>query len=362
MKNVLFVLNNLNGGGAERVIVNIANGFVKNGIEVHLLLGKNEGPYSTLLHPKITLHELNTTSLLGYVIKLFPFLKGKKYSHIFTASDYTAAALNIVQLFSKRKFKIICTIHYDIEKQIATYPIKSQILTKLIYKFLLVKADWIIGVSDALVCTIKNFIKNDKIKVIRIYNPVFDDTIFELAKDSTNQEVKHKYTIISIGRLDKGKNQQLLIEAVNILIKKGFDILVYLIGEGSERSNLENLIHQYQLEEHVILLGYQNNPFKYLNQADLLVSSSNYEGFGNTIVEALALGINVLSTNCSGGPMEILNHGEYGWICDVDDSVDMSMKMEVALKNPKSKAILMQRATLYHADCIIQQYLNLIKA
>ncbi len=363
-KKVVFILNHLNGGGAERVFVNIANGYVAAGHEVTILLGKEEGVYFDILDKRINIVELGAITLFDYCRLLPRFLKKHSFSHVITASDYITCAAVVAKRLYKINTIVIATLHYDLPSQLKVLPTLNCIWLRLINKRIISKADKIIAVSNGVAKSFMSILSNPPKNIHVIYNPVYDDSIYELAKeeiiDLTNR-INHQHQLVCIGRLDKGKNQKLLIEAVNILSKKGYRLLVYLIGEGIERDNLQRLINKFELQESIKLIGYQNNPFQYLSKSNLLVSVSNYEGFGNTLVEALALGINVVSTDCPSGPNEILEGGKFGFLCPVDDAALLSDAIEYALKNPIDSEILKQRAQAFSIPVIIKEYLDLIQ-
>ena len=364
MKRVLFILNNLNGGGAERVIANIANGYVVAGHEATILLGKEEGIYFDMLDKRVKIVELGAITLLDYCRYLPKFLKKNSFSHVITASDYISCAAIFAKFVHKIKVTVIATLHYDLPSQLKVLPKLNCIWLKLINKMIIVNADKIIAVSTGVASGFISILGRTPKHLAVIYNPVFDDNIYELAKEEVidfSNRIKCQHQLVCIGRLDIGKNQKLLVEAVNILSQKGYQLLVYLIGEGSQRNNLQALVNKYDLQKSIRLIGFQNNPFKYLSKSDLLVSSSNYEGLPTTLVEALALGINVVSTDCPSGPNEILEHGKYGFLCPVEDPLLLSDAIERALKTPIDSAILKQRAQAFSIPASIQKYLDVIQ-
>ena len=113
------------------------------------------------------------------------------------------------------------------------------------------------------------------------------------------------------------------------------------------------------LEQSIELAGFQLNPVSWVARSDLFVLSSDYEGFGNVLVEALATGITIVSTKCNFGPPEIINYGEYGYLAEVGDETDLTNKILYALDNPLPKEKQISRAKEFHVDLIMQQYTNL---
>ena len=121
-KTVLFILQNLEGGGAEKVFVHIANGFASNGIDVEILLGENTGDYFNFLDSRIKISILNARTFVDYNYKLSSFFRRKCYTFVFTASDYISAASVIAKFIIGADFEIIVTLHYYLPYQLSILP------------------------------------------------------------------------------------------------------------------------------------------------------------------------------------------------------------------------------------------------
>ena len=134
-----------------------------------------------------------------------------------------------------------------------------------------------------------------------------------------------------------------------------------IIGEGEEKRNLKKQVKMLNLENQVIFAGYQKEINPFYQSSDLFVLSSNYEGFGNVLLEALINGINIVSTDCNSGPAEILSNGKYGKLVPVDDVNSLSSEIIKALTgNSINKEILQSRAQDFHPSNIAKQYLALL--
>ena len=129
-----------------------------------------------------------------------------------------------------------------------------------------------------------------------------------------------------------------------------------ILGDGEERVMLEKAIKSYNLEHSIFLPGWVDDPMPYLCLSDLLILSSDYEGFGLVIVEALSVGVNVVSTNCKTGPSEILKDGEFGFLCKVGNALSLANSVNIALENSLPKEQLISRASDFLPDKIIHQY------
>ena len=132
------------------------------------------------------------------------------------------------------------------------------------------------------------------------------------------------------------------------------------MGEGEKRIYLEDLLESLGLKDSVWLPGFVKNPYTYMVKSNLFVLSSKYEGFPNVLIEALACGLPIVSTDCPSGPREILDNGKYGKLVPVGDVDSLAKAMEETLNNPVSCKDLQERSRCFSIDRIFKQYLNLI--
>ena len=361
-KKVLIILNDLSGGGAERIFVNIANEFVAHGIQTDFLLGKKKGVYFDILRPDIKVIELNATSLYQYVRKLRVFLKKNDYTHIFTASDYVSVALVMAKRKLKFTAKVIATLHYNLPYQLSILPFATRTWMRYLNRSWISKADAIVAVSKGVADGYSGVAKAAAKKVQVIYNPVFDDSIFDRGKEPVTDTFfdRGKTTLITVGRMETQKNHKLMVDAFALLAAKRTDLQLLLIGRGSLEQSVREQIKQHNLEERFILTGFRQNPFAYIAKSDLFVLSSSYEGLPTVIIESLALGVNVVSTDCPSGPDEILSGGEFGWLTPPDNAEAFAVAIEQALAAKKPADKLLKRAMLFHKKNIIPQYLDLL--
>lgn len=152
-----------------------------------------------------------------------------------------------------------------------------------------------------------------------IYNPIDTEDILQKAIQPIDNDIPSSFNIVSVGRLVLQKGYDRLIPIVGKLKREGKDVRLFLLGEGAERKHLESIIEKEGLQEAVHLLGFQRNPYALLSKMDLFVCSSRAEGYSLVIAEAMTLGLPVVSTDCAG-PNELLDHGKYGLLVDNNDA------------------------------------------
>lgn len=359
-KKILLVIQDLDYGGAEKVFISLANGFAKEGHTVCILLGKRTGVYFDLVDAAVVIEDIDAITLLDYCRKLPGFLKNREFSHVFTAFDYISVAMYLIKKWKRYNFRFIATLHYDLPCQLSIIPKVNKVWLSWINKTFIAKADKLISVSKGVGRGFEKVIGKHMENLQTIYNPVFSDAIFRYGAEPLDEPLKGKKNIIFLGRLAEQKAPLFLLQAFSLVQKKLPDVHLYIVGDGPLRSEMEEYLAQNKLTGVVHLVGFDPNPYKFLSKGNLLVLSSVYEGLGNVIIEALALGINVVSTDCPSGPSEILDNGKYGWLSPVNNADELSYNIIEALDNPMDSKILQTRADLFKESKIVKEYLTLL--
>ena len=377
MKNLSIFLYSLGSGGAERVASILINKLYKK-YNITLVLMNDTIFYKVPEKVEIIYIEKSKINESGIkkLLKL-PFL-GLKYKKILKEKEIDISLSlmtrpNYINIFAKIFGSGIRTILSERSMFSLYYSgnsLQSLINKKLVklYNF----ADLVIPNSkENSLDLIKNFKINTKIKTI--YNLIDIKSIKEKSQEEIDIK-KRKFTFVTIGRLDEGKNHKLLIEALKL---SRLDAELWIIGEGELKNNLKLIIDNLKLNDKVKLLGRQKNPYKFLSRADCFVFSSNHEGFPNVLLEALSCNLPIISTDCSAGPREILapksdfrkksndiDVVEYGILTKVNDAKVMKKAMQIIysdkdLRNDyKKKAII--RAKDFDIYTILKEWERII--
>lgn len=178
------------------------------------------------------------------------------------------------------------------------------------------KLDAIVFVSEGVTEDFLLEVNQLRTKTRIIYNPITDDSINYVFRSISINDI----SIVSAGRIETEKCHEDIIDAVYILTEKGYKVQLTILGEGSQQACLEKRASELGISENVIFMGYVPNVQEVMRNSDIFVLSSIYESFGNVIVEAMNIGLPIISTDCPVGPAEILNHGEYGMLVPIHDS------------------------------------------
>lgn len=367
MQKICFFVSSFQNGGVEKVTIQLCNELASKGFEVDLVIGKkNQSNMLDRLDAKVKLVSLGTSNKIFSILMMALYFI-RKAPDIVVADRYHSF---VYAAYAKRliagKSEIVMTIHSQMslsfgaeskrtKKQEKKYS-EFMALTKYCARVIAVSK----GTAEDFLAIFPGFAN----KISVIYNPVAVNEIQSLAKewqDNLSLLSGKKHVIISVGRLEVEKGYATLLRAFSE-IENCDDSLLVICGEGRERKNLEKLAQQLGIQDNVYLPGFVANPYSYLLHADLFVLSSNSEAFGVVLVEALAIGIPVVSTDCpSYGPREILLNGEIGKLVTVDDVSALARAIEESLNDPPSKELLINRAMHFSLQKSVDQYIKVLK-
>lgn len=376
MKKLAILIYSLAGGGAERVVSILLNE-LKDNYDITLVLMNKTIHYDLPENQKIIYLENSTFDEHG-LLKLLklPWL-GYRYKnyckqHAIEINFSLMNRPNYIALFAKLFGSRSKTIINErampsLQHKKGIQGLVNRWLITYLYPF----ADTVIANSIGNSLDLSN---NFGIQPVYTINNPFDLTIISALKEKRINLIKEKFTFVTVGRLDEGKNHRLTVEAM-----QNIDANLWIIGDGPLRNTLDNQIKQLHLENNVFLLGRQDNPFKYLNIADCFIFSSNHEGFPNVLIEALACGLPIISTDCQSGPREILapnsnqdmclKHNielsQYGILTPINDIHNLEKAMNTIITNENLrdsyKIKSRQRAQDFSKEKIILQFIKAIE-
>ncbi len=342
----LFFCPVLGGGGAEMQVVRVVNHLSRFGVDSVVAVARGRGKYESRLDAEVELvacQRLLRSSTLG-VLASIPALRRviRRYRPdvVCAIQEHTSAALSAAMAISDTRPRLVLGIQNNFSARLATEPYWARALLHPRYRAAYEAADWIIANSRGVGEDLSRQVPATQGKVSVVYNAGVDQRVFELAAEPLLERRPAGQVLVTCGRLTEQKDHETLLRAFARVTTRPWPTL-WILGEGEERPRLEALTRELQLESRVKFWGFRENPYAFLAAADVFVLSSRWEGFGNVVVEALACGLPVVSTDCPHGPSEILDGGKYGKLVPVGAVAELAAALSETLASETSK----ERAT-----------------
>jgi len=360
-KKVIFVIPSLEGGGAECIFVNLLIGLDRVVYDPVVVLFNKKGVFIDLLPEGIRVIDLKKTdrwSFIPLILRLSCVLKAETPELVVSFITYANYITIIARRFSGLNIPVVAAEHCVVSRTIKG---RFETLKKFIISAIYPRADAIIVVSHG--CKnelIKKYGVPEK-KLVVIPNGINLDRVKLRAEEKVDHAwfMEHVPIIVSIGRLTPAKNYRLLLNSV-AQVNKTLDVRLVIIGDGEERGELVTVARELGIEDKVLFLGYQINPYKFLAKSSLFVISSSWESFSIAIVEAMSLGIPVIATDCPYGPAEIITNYVDGVLVPCDDSVVLCHKIiellrdkGVLMRISKNAALASQK---FSSDIMLRKY------
>lgn len=354
---IFFLLNSLQGGGAERVISTTINHLDKNKFIPTLVLLQKSGKLLSALDPQVKVIGLNAKRVRFAAIKLISLFWRERPDMVFTGmlhlSLWTIAFKVLMPpkiRFIARETTIISVHYFQKSSKIRNWLVKLAYNSfhRIICQSTHMKED-----------LISNFrISPQKIEVIN--NPVDVDRILSSLTVENYTKPNNRYGIVTVGRLSNEKGYDILIKSVHYLIQKGEEVFLTIIGEGPLENDLKQLTSELGIDSNVEFAGFLINPYPSISGSDLFVLSSRYDGFPNAVIEAHICETPVVALNCPGGISEIILDGINGWLVAGNDFIALANAIKYAKENPIDRSKIRESAIRrYDTKIIVPQYENL---
>jgi len=360
---ILFFINSLRSGGAERVLVNLVNNLNLKKYNITVLTLFDTGINRQFLRPEISYKFVFKNRIFGikYLYKLFSPTILYQY---FVKDDYDLA-VSYLQGFTTRIISggpklmpKVAWIHGTFSKKNNSKMYRSSTEMINVYN----KYNAIVGVSKYIIDSFHKEI-GKKENTYVIYNTHEVNKIINQSKESIDCVFdENKLNIITAGSFYPVKGYERLLKCILKLKIENYKFHLYLIGTGDLKESLEFFVKTNKLDDYVSFLGFQTNPYKYFSKADLFVCSSYTEGFSGTVSEATILGLPTLTTECSGMDEILGEKNEYGIIVNNSDE-ELYKGLKNILDNPAElkyyKEKVKERSVFFNTEATVKQAENL---
>jgi glycosyltransferase involved in cell wall biosynthesis len=359
---IAFYLPSLRGGGAERVIINLAQGITERGLPVDLVLAAAEGAFLDDLPPSVRVVDLRAGRVLPSLGPLIGYLRRERPRALVSSLTHANVIALVAARLARRATPVIATVHNTMSESTLQQGARLRGMWLALIRTFYPWASSVVAVSrgaaDDLART--TGLRRDEIEVI--YNPVITTSLLSLAR----QPPDHPWlasgqppVILGVGRLTRQKDFPTLIRAFSEVRRRRPARLI-ILGEGEERPALEALAAELGVVSEVALLGFRTNAATYMAASALFVLSSVWEGLPTVLIEALAAGTRIVSTDCPSGPREILQDGRLGILVPVGDAAALAGAIINALDGP-ADLVPMAALAPFTRDAAVDQYLRLIE-
>ena len=345
-------------------MVNLATEFSRRGAAVSLVLSTAKGPYLSLVPPEVTIVDLGCRRVLWSLPRLAAYLRRERPRGMLSAMTHA----NVIALWAKRlagvPTRLVVSERNTLSEALRAAPAVRRTIMRYLVKRFYPWADDIVAVSHGVADDLAEITGLPRVRIAVIYNPLVSDSLRKRAEQAPNDswfEANEAPVVLGVGRLVPQKDFATLVTAFAKVQSARRPRLV-ILGEGPERAALQHLAATLGLGDRVRMPGFVDNPLAYMARAAVVVLSSAWEGFPAVLVEAMACGTPVVSTDCPSGPAEILENGRHGPLVPVGDVDALAAEITTTLKTRPSSEHLRRRARTFGVPESVAAYLRLLPA
>lgn len=334
-KKIVFFLNAMECGGAERVAITLADSMLSLKVKVWFILAKKSGKFIESIPKNANVDTLDCKKPIRGIIQLSRSINRINPDLVICFGIYTGIAATISKKIFRWPQPIIIRNESNLSIEWNIQKLHNRILGPILSRWAARQAK-IITVSNALHIPTAKFLKIKEAEISTILNPVIN-------KNLTNKDTdikihpwltdKSQTTIIAVGRLEYQKGFDILLDAFKIVLNE-INCRLIIFGEGPLRKSLEDKIKELKIESKIDMPGITDSPLAQMKEASLFVLSSRFEGFGLVLVEALFSGAKVVSTDCNYGPSEILENGRYGVLVPTENPIALAHAIVQSINSP----------------------------
>jgi glycosyltransferase involved in cell wall biosynthesis len=357
-KSITLVGQGLTGGGAELCMLRLAENFLSRGFTVRVAVLKKKGRLVEMLPQGLTVDEIGG-GRLSCIPRLALYLRRHRADAVISFMTYTNVVAIAAQLLSLSFDRIVATEHTTYSKSMRRYGVLRRIWQAAPYAYRWTRK--VICVSHGVK---RDFVATTNLPeryLTTVYNPVISDELLAAARSAPAHpwfDSNEAPVLLAVGRLEPAKNYPMLLEAV-ALVRQRRPCRLIILGEGVLREALQEKIDRLGLQDCVDLHGFVPNAMSFMRAADLFVLSSSWEGLSNVLIEAMAVGCPVVSTDAPNGPREVLDGGRFGRLVPVDDAEALADAIVETLVRPGKAVERVAWARTFSVDASAERYLEI---
>lgn len=331
---VALFLPSLEGGGAERAFVDLANEFAARGLRVDLVLADCSGPYVEEISKSVRVVDFGTTRWIAVIWKLVAYLKRERPDVLLSGLDVPNMAAVVASTLAGMRSRCVISQRAVVRPVWQLEHPKTWRFWLWLMRQTYSRARLVICNSTAAATEVMHDLAVAPEKCAVILNAVDVKRIEALASEQIEDRwlsATSPPLLLSVGTLTPRKDMAVLVRALAI-VRRSRECNLLILGDGAERTKLEGLVRELGLEQCVRMPGFAANPFPWMARADVLLSASLAEGCPNVIQQALACNTAIVATDCPGGTAEVLENGRWGRLVPTGDPQAMADAILATLK------------------------------
>ncbi|MGA7766831.1 MAG: glycosyltransferase [Candidatus Sulfotelmatobacter sp.] len=350
-------------GGIPRVFANLARGFLERGLAVDMVQATPEGSFREQVPVGVHLVDLNASRALTSVFPLVRYLRRERPDAMISGAIQTNIAAVWAKWLAQVPTRLILTEHNIISAITNNAPMFRTRVTPFFVRRFYPWADELVAVSQGAAEDLAMLLGVPPNRIHVIYNPIIGPEFWRRAAEPLADRAfaaDPRPVILAVGRLHYHKDYPTLLQAMAIMRRATNARLVFL-GDGEERGNLVALARQLNVDSCVSFLGDVPNPLPYMKGSAALALSSIVEALPTVLIEALAVGLSIVATDCPTGPREILCDGAHGTLVPVGDSAALAEALARVLQQPRRPSIPDEALARFRHDHVISKYLSILE-
>lgn len=360
MAKVTLFVASMKGGGAERVIANLSQGFAQLHIPTEMLLVWKTGDYLRFIPPEVPVVSFEVRRLWQCHKPLMRYFREARPDAMLSTLTRCNFHALLAKRFAKGPTRLIVREANtpSVEEQVlGTYERTVLRIMKRFYRY----ADGIVAVSKGVADDLAKFARLPRERISVVYNPTLNADLYEMR----DRAIEHPWlqpgeppVVLGVGRLAPQKGFDVLLKAF-AKAREQVQARLILLGEGPDRAALEQSAEQLGIRQEVDMPGFVQNPFAFMRRAGVFVLSSRFEGLPNTLIQAMGCECPVVSTNCPSGPEEVLDGGRYGALVPVDDTEAMA-KAIVSVLAGSVPEVPDEWLNQFRLEYVVKHYLSVL--
>lgn len=357
----------LYSGGAERVLVNLAGELHRRGHSVDLVLAQATGPYLDRVPAGVRVVDLGCRRVATALLPFARYLRQVQPIAVHAAIDHTNViallARALVRLTGGTDTRVVVSVHTSLSVflSLSSGLVRARAaMVGAIARFAYRLADEVVAVSAGVADDVARTLHLPRERIRVIHNAALTENPAEQGLAPLGPvpiALEGRPFLVTAGRLTPSKDFPNLLKAV-ALLRRHRDVALLILGEGPEKAAIEALVAQLGLEHDVWLAGFQSNPYRFFSRAAVFVLPSRREGLPTVLIEAMACGCPIVSTDAPHGPREILADGRYGHLVPMADPAALAEAIGRMLDQPTPPPLLEERLAAFATDTIVEAHLE----